>query len=82
MLQAGEAQNGHTQIPFSLTVLEKERPRPGIEPANHNFSAAERTLRPYEVNLSGAQVLLGSAAVLASIASFLWVLMKLWLFGR
>jgi hypothetical protein len=80
MLQAQQARNSHSHIPFSLTVLEAERLRPAAKPANPNLSVAEATLRPYEVNLSGTQVLLGSAAVLGSIASFLWVLVKLWLF--
>jgi hypothetical protein len=82
MLQAEQARNGHAHIPISLTVLEGEHPRPRTKPANHNFSAAERMLTPCEVNLSGAQVLLGSAAVLGSIVSFLWILVKLWLFGQ
>jgi hypothetical protein len=82
MLQAEEAQNGHAQIPFSLTVLEGKHPQSGTKPADRTVSAAQLVLRPYEVNLSVAQVLLGSAAVLASIASFLWILVRLWLFGR
>lgn len=82
MLQAEDTRNGQAQIPFSLTVLEGEPPRPGTKSANPNFSVAQAASRAYEVNLSGAQVLLGSAVVLGSIASFLWVLVRLWAFGR
>lgn len=82
MPQAEESQNGHSQIPFSLTALEGKRVHPMTEAARPNFSVAERAYRRYEVNLSGAQVLLGSAAMLGSVVSFLWVLVKLWLFGR
>jgi hypothetical protein len=82
MLQAQEARNGDAQVPFSLMVLEGKRPRPASKPANSNSSVAQAVLRPYEVNLTGAQVLIGSAAVLGSIASFLWVLVRLWAFGR
>lgn len=80
MLQTEGFRNGDAQIPFSVAVLEGTRPR--VKQANHNFPAAEGALRPYEVHLSGRQVLLGSTAALGSVAMFMWVLIKLWLFGR
>lgn len=82
MLQAEDARTDHSQIPFSLNVREGKDLRTASKPANSNFSVAEVALRPSEINLSGAQVLLGSVVVLASIGSFLWVLIKLWAFGR
>lgn len=82
MLQAEESRTGDARFPSLLAVLEAERPRPGTKSANPKFSVAQAAPRPYEVNLSGAQVLLGSAAMLGSIASFLWVLVRFWAFGR
>lgn len=79
MLQVEEAQSG-TQMEFPLAVLEGLRPP--VEQANDELPVTERALRPYEISLSGSQVLLGSATALGSIGPLVWALVKLWLFGH
>jgi len=79
MRQAEGDRNGEAPIDFSLAVLEGARPR--VQQAKRNYPATEKALRPYELNLSAAQVLLGSTAFLGSMV-FVWELVKIWLFGR
>ena len=39
-----------------------------------------RALAPYEVNLSGTQLLVGLISVLSAVGLLLWAFLKLWLF--
>jgi len=84
MLQANEIRKGEEQIQFSLAVLEGARlqRRPAAIRRRTSAAAAERALKPYEINLSLAQVLLGLVTGVGSVSLFVWALVRLWLFGR
>ena len=77
MLHADELQKGQNQIPFPLALLESVR-MPLAKSANS--STMEYAGQPYEVQVSGSQVLIGLVSALGSLSLFLWAL-KLWLFG-
>ena len=71
MLHADELQKGQNQIPFPL-ALEKS--------AKITSSTMEYAGQPYEIQVSGSQVLIGLVSALGSLSLFLWAL-RLWLFG-
>jgi len=83
MLHANEVRKGQEQIQFSLAALEGARlqPRP-VTIHRQASAAAQRALKPYEINLSVSQVLLGLATAAGSLSLFVWALVRLWLFGR
>lgn len=78
MLHADELQKGQNQIPFPL-ALESVR-MPQAKSAKITSSTMEYAGQPYEVQVSGSQVLIGLVSALGSLSLFLWAL-RLWLFG-
>jgi hypothetical protein len=84
MLHANEIRKGQEQIQFSLAVLEGPRLQPRPVPLSRQTSAiaAQRALKPYEINLSVSQVLIGLVAGVGSLSLFVWALVRLWLFAR
>jgi hypothetical protein len=84
MLHANEIRKGQEQIQFSLVVLEGARlqPRPVAVDRQPSAIAAQRALKPYEIDLSVSQVLIGLVAGVGSLSLFIWALVRLWLIGR
>jgi len=80
MLHADELQKGQNQIPFPLALLESVR-MPQAKSAKITSSTMEYAGQPYEVQVSGSQVLIGLVSALGSLSLFLWAL-RLWLFGE
>lgn len=78
MLHADELQKGQNQIPFPLALLESVR-MPQAKSAKIT-SSMEYAGQPYQVQVSGSQVLIGLVSALGSLSLFLWAL-RLWLFG-
>ena len=78
MLHADELQKGQNQIPFPLALLGVRMPQ--AKSAKITSSTMEHAVQPYEVQVSGSQVLIGLVSALGSLSLFLWAL-KLWLFG-
>jgi len=82
MLHADGIRKGQEQIQFSLAVLEGARLQPKPVVINQRAARmAERALRPYEIHISGSQVLFWLVTAVASIGLFIWAIIRLWLFG-
>ena len=79
MLHADELQKSQNQIPFPLALLESVR-MPQAKSAKITSSTMEHAVQPYEVQVSGSQVLIGLVSALGSLSLFLWAL-RLWLLG-
>jgi len=77
MVGAEEISNENRSIQFSLKVTETKELRPKPE-----VRAAETTgaLAPYQINISGSQLLIGSVSALCALGILLWAFLKLWLF--
>lgn len=77
MIHADEIQHSPGQIPFSTALVERAQIRLDSEVvAAKRLSAA----RPWELNLSGSQVLVGCVSALCTLSLFLWTMIKLWIF--
>jgi hypothetical protein len=77
MISAEEISTEDAQIRLPVMVFGTTQLRP-----NSQVPAAQllRNLSPYEVNLSGTQVLVGFISALSTVGLLLWALLKLWLF--
>jgi len=77
MVGAEEISNENGSIQFSLRVTETKELRPKPE-----VRAAETTgaLAPYQINISGSQLLIGLVSALCAVGFMLWAFCKLWLF--
>jgi hypothetical protein len=81
MLHANQVQAVQDHVPFSISVPEGARLQPIAIPAEESLAATARPVRPYEINVSGLQVLLAFLSGLGSIGLLVWAVIKLWLFG-
>jgi hypothetical protein len=79
MIRADEIRNDDNQIRFALSALEI---RPLRAKTRVRAGAAVRAIEPYELNLSGSQLLVGSLSALCTVGLLLWAVLKLWLGGR
>ncbi len=83
MIAPSEVREGAGQIEFPLAAPvpaqegRKVRPKPASARLDQNAAVA-----PFEINLSGAQILAGFASALSFVAIVLWTLIKLWLFEQ
>jgi hypothetical protein len=83
MFDSNEVQKNGGQIQFSPAVLNIRRLQ--LPPASNTKKNAFRIRTAgvvRSVNLSGAQILVGSVSALGSMGLFVWALVKLWLFGH
>jgi hypothetical protein len=76
-IRAEEIRKEDDQIRFSPTVLETTQLRPKKE-VYADKSVHSRA--PYELNLSGSQLLVGLMSALSAVGLLLWVFLKLSLF--
>lgn len=81
MLHADEIRKGADQLQYVLATLQNAHLQPKRGAVRRNVATAE-TLRPYELNLNGSQVLLWVLAGATSLGLFVWALIRLWLFGQ
>jgi len=79
MIAPGEVRQVAGQIEFPLAAQEDTKVRPKPAFARLDQSAA---MAPFEINLSGAQILAGFASALFFVAVVSWALIKLWLFEQ
>ncbi|MGA2810485.1 MAG: hypothetical protein ABSG16_03735 [Candidatus Acidiferrum sp.] len=77
MISAEQIRAEENQIQLPVMFLAAARSRP------HSQVRAAESLRhrlPYEVHLSGTQLLVGFLSALSTIGLLLWALLELWLF--
>jgi hypothetical protein len=67
------------QMQLQLVAQEDRKVRPRPASARLDQKAA---MAPFEINLSGAQILAGFASALSFLAIVFWALIKLWLFEQ
>jgi hypothetical protein len=77
MIRVNEFRSGQRQLEFSLSTLEGKRPAPGAQARRPRVVAAERPSIPFEINLSGTQLLVGLALSSGCVALFVWAFLKL-----
>jgi hypothetical protein len=77
VIRPGEIREGNGQLQFSLTVLETAQLQPQLKLGSANPSPA---LVGEGIDLSGAQVLVGSLSALCTLGLLLWAIIRLWLF--
>jgi hypothetical protein len=82
MIRSDEFRKGEGQIQFSLAALESTRLRPGRRVRNEDVAVAERAITPYEINLSGSQLLVGLVFGLCMVCLFAWGVARYWLLGQ
>jgi hypothetical protein len=77
MIRAEEIRKGHSQIQFSLKVLDyaQLQPRSKIQTVDTAASAEEQGLI-----LSGSQVLIGFLSALSGVFLLFWAFLRLWLY--
>ena len=83
-MHASEIRKGEEQIQFSLAIFEGAELHPQAVTVHRHTpaAAAGRALKPYEINLSVSQVLLGLLTGVGAVSLFVWALVRLWLFGQ
>ena len=77
-----ELRQGGTKMDFTLSVLHATSFRPTIEAAPRNAKRAKPPVRPFELTISGTQLLLALATALALTTLLLWVVVHYWIFGH
>jgi hypothetical protein len=79
MIAPGEVRQvaGPIQFPLAAQEDRKVRSKPASARLDQNAAMA-----PFEINLSGAQILAGFASALSFVAIVFWALLKLWLFEQ
>lgn len=77
MIRTDEIREGNGQIQLRLALLETAQLPPKSQV---RAAVAPRPFPPYELNLSGSQLLIGCISALCAVGLLLWVFMKLWLF--
>jgi hypothetical protein len=79
MIRPGEIREGNGQLQFSLTVLETAQLQPKLKLGSANPSPSPVSKG---IDLSGAQVLVGSLSALCAVGLLLWAIIRLWLFEQ
>ncbi len=83
MFDSDEIQKNGGQIQFSPAVLNIRRLQlPPASDTKENTFRIRTAAVVRSVNLSGAQILVGSVSALGSMGLFVRALVKLWLFGH
>jgi hypothetical protein len=82
VLRANELRKGKGQIEFSVAVLEGAKVRPRRSTVNPKTVTTQRPGAPYELNLSGVQVVVGLALGFCSVVLLTWGLIRHWLFAQ
>jgi hypothetical protein len=82
VLRANELRKGKGQIEFSVAVLEGAKLWPSRSTVNPKTVTIQRPGPPYELNLSGAQVVVGLALGFCSVVLLTWGLIRHWLFAQ
>lgn len=82
MLYPDQIQAGREQVQFSLAVLDGARLQPLTTMPERSPAVTAPALRPYEINVSGSQVLVGVLSGLGAIGLLVWAVIRLWLFGE
>lgn len=82
MLHTDEILKGQDQIQYSLAIPNDAQMEAKLRTVKQTASISERALEPYEIQLSGSQVLTALASALGTVGLLVWAIVRLWLFGR
>lgn len=82
MIHTDELPKNEGQMQFSLAALEDTRLQPKARVMAEDFAISQRPASPYEINLSGSQILVGLMSALCLVGLLLWGFLRLWLFER
>ena len=77
MISAEEIRKEDSQIQLPVMLFETTQLHPN---AQSRTVESVRSLAPYEVNLSGSQLLVGFISALSAVGLLLWVILKLRLY--
>jgi hypothetical protein len=77
MIRINGFRSGERQLEFSVATLEGKVVVPAAQSRMPRAVAAERPLLPFEVNISGTQLLVGLTLGFAGVALFVWAFLKL-----
>ena len=72
MIHADELREGDGQIQFSLAALDAGKLRPKPRVMNKGVAVARGAVSPYEINLSGSQLLVWLMVGLCFVSLFAW----------
>jgi hypothetical protein len=79
MIRANEIRRGNEQIQLALSAMDGPRLQPRRR-RNASDRVAERAISPYELNISGSQLLTWFSIGFCAVSLFIWGLLRLWLF--
>jgi hypothetical protein len=77
MIRTNEFRSGQGQLEFSVSTLEGKLLVPVAQSRVPRAVAAERPLLPFELNISGTQLLVGLTLGFGGVALFVWAVLKL-----
>jgi hypothetical protein len=77
MIGVEEVVKENNQTQFRLGILDTTGLRPKTKVG---ATDAVRALAPYEINVSGSQLLIGSGFALCAVGLLVWAFVRLWLF--
>ena len=78
--RANELHQGSTETDFTLSALHVTSLRPTIEATPRNAKPLKPPV-PFELTISGTQLLLALATALALTTLLLWVVVHYWILG-
>jgi len=81
MVRPYEFHKVETPLQFALTALGAAHLSPRSSVSSAKIAAAPRTVTPFEVNLSGFQVLVGLVFVSCVGSLLLWTFVRHWIFA-
>jgi hypothetical protein len=82
MVRTNETRRGEDQIQFALSVLGGTRLQRPRRTGNGITRVVERAASPYELNISGSQLLIWFLLCSSLLSLFAWGLLRFWLFAQ
>jgi hypothetical protein len=77
MIRINEFHSGQRQLKSSVITLEDKLLVPIAQSRGPRAVAAERPLLPFEINISGTQLLMGLTLAFGCVALFVWAFLRL-----
>jgi hypothetical protein len=77
MIRINEFRSGERQPKFSVATFDGKLLVPAAQSRMPRAVAAERPLLPFEINISGTQLLVGLTLAFGCVALFVWAFLRL-----
>jgi hypothetical protein len=82
MIRANEIRRGSEQIQFTLNALNGASLQPRRRRNAYPKVAERAAVSPYQLNISGSQLLVWFSVGFCALSLFTWALLRLWLFEQ